>query len=125
MVQTVSPSLFIVVPNSTVQAGDYHDDDDGGGGGGGGNNGDSRQREKEASTAAAAAGPDADADDNGNDDDEAEDFCQICTGPPIIIPGPTAQGISGEGKQPSFRYGNGRCLRYCRVQQRRVYHPLS
>ncbi|CAB1099644.1 unnamed protein product [Ectocarpus sp. CCAP 1310/34] len=34
-------------------------------------------------------------------------FCEVCTGPPVIIPGPTAQGIPNEGQHPSFGYDDG------------------
>lgn len=40
----------------------------------------------------------------GGSGDGRQGFCPVCTGPPIIIPGPTSQGIAGEGKEPLFRY---------------------
>lgn len=41
----------------------------------------------------------------GGGGDGVEGPCPLCTGPPIIIPGPTAQGITGDGKEPLFRWG--------------------
>eukprot|EP00752_Nemacystus_decipiens_P018357 g16468.t1 len=43
----------------------------------------------------------------GGSGDAGEGFCPVCTGPPIIIPGPTAEGIAGDGKEPLFRYDDG------------------
>lgn len=35
---------------------------------------------------------------------EEVDLCKICTGPPVIIPGPTVEGLPDEGHQLPFRW---------------------
>ncbi|CAM9742637.1 unnamed protein product, partial [Hapterophycus canaliculatus] len=63
----------------------------------------------EAVVAAGDAQKEETVDGPGDDDDGGADdsVCQVCTGPPIIIPGPTAEGLREGRDQPSFGYDDG------------------